>query len=83
MDYDKVSFREVEENDIKRIKIILRFYKDKLNYDEEYMGWCIGSERIVDFLYENNETVINPKELEGFIDEFIEEELKIEKIGDE
>ena len=77
--YETATFKEVEQKDVENIRRILNDHKDKLVYDEDYAGWCINSEYIVDYLYDNGETVINPKELEGYIDEIIEDELKLKK----
>jgi len=73
--YETATFNEVKKNDVENIRKVLNENKDKLNYDKDYAGWCIGSEYVVDYLYENGETVINPKELEGDVDEIIENEF--------
>lgn len=77
MDYDKISFREVEKKDIEYLRKVLDREKDKIVNDSDYGGWCIGTEYAVDYLYNNENTILNPKELEGWIDEIIEDELEI------
>ena len=38
-----------------------------------------GEEPIRDYLYYYEDTYLNPKELEGYIDEIIEDEMKMER----
>lgn len=73
------TFEEILENDIKYIENVLIREKDRLEYDDWFGGWCIGETPFIDFLYEEENTILNPKELEGYAEEIIEDKLGLKK----
>ena len=79
MNYEKASFKEVEKEDIKYLRKILNKNKNELRYDEEYAGWFMYDEPLEMFLFMEENTILNPKELMGYAEEIIEDELKIKK----
>lgn len=79
MDYNTASFREVEKQDVEYIRKVINKLKDDLEYDEWFGGWCLGEQALVDYFYEEENTILNPKELEGYMEEIIEDELKLKK----
>lgn len=79
MDYNTASFKEVIEQDIKYIKEVINKLKDNLEYDEWFGGWCIGEQSLVEYFFEEENTILNPKELEGYMEEIIENELKLKR----
>ena len=77
MKIEEKTYEELLELDIKYIKKVLEENKNDITYDTFFGGWCFGEEPIRDYLYYNEDTYLNPKELEGYIDEIIEDEIKI------
>lgn len=69
------AFEILKQADYKYIKEVLKREKNQLDYNSEYDGWLIGNKYAVDFFYNNENTYLNPKELESFIDTIIEEEI--------
>lgn len=78
--YDNASFKEVEQQDIEYIRGVLNKLKDDLSFDEDYYGWLLGGEKpLTEYFFEEENTILNPKELEGYMEDIIEKELKIKK----
>ena len=71
----KKAIETLKKADYKYIEKVLKREKSKISYDFDYCGWTIQGEYGVDFLYENESTYLNPKELESAIDEIIEDEI--------
>lgn len=71
----KQAIETLKKADYEYIKEVLQREKNQLDYDSEYDGWSIGNEYAVDFFYKNENTYLNPKELESFIETIIEEEI--------
>lgn len=69
------AIETLKKADYEYIKEVLKKEKNQLDYDSEYDGWLIGNEYAVDFFYKNENTYLNPKELESFIETTIEEEV--------
>ena len=65
----------LRQEDKKYIKKVLIPELWRITYDFDYMGWFVGEEPVRDFIYKNENTLLNPKELEGAIDEIIEEDI--------
>lgn len=82
MDYKNASFKEVREQDVEYLRNVIKKIADKIEYDEYFGGWSIGETPLRDYIYEEENTILNPKELEGFMEEIIEDELNIPK-GDD
>ena len=79
-DFDNMTLKEIREIDLKIVREeVLEKNKDRLYYDEDCQAWFIGGEEIVDELWYDPYTIINPKELIGYIEEIIEDEMKIKK----
>ena len=81
MNYNTASFKDVEKEDINYIRNVLFSLKDNLSYDKDfYGGWVLNNERpLVEYFFEEENTILNPKELEGYMEEIIENELKLKK----
>lgn len=73
MNYDKATFKEVQKQDIQYLKEIIQREWDKIEYDEYFGGYCIGETPLRDYIYEEENTILNPKELEGYMEDIIEE----------
>lgn len=74
------TYNELLEDDIKYIREVLQRLKNDITWDEDYYGWLLQEEKpLTEYLFEEENTIINPKELEGEIDNIIENELKIKK----
>ena len=65
----------LKQEDKKYIKNVLMKELYRLEYDWEYEGWVVGDEPASDFIYRNENTLLNPKELEGVIDEVIDKDI--------
>ena len=77
---DKTTLKELIDIDIKNVvENLLKPNKDRINYDKESCAWFIGSDEIVDELWYDCYTILHPKEIIGYIDEYIEEVMKIKK----
>lgn len=79
MNYEKASFKEVKEDDKKYLEEILEREKENLKYDEKYAGWFCDDEPLEMFLFMEENTILNPKELMGYAEEFIENKLKLRR----
>ena len=79
MNYDKATFKEVVEQDIAYMRAVIYDLKDKITYDEYFGGWCIGETPLRDYFYEEENTILNPKELEGYMEDIIQYELELKK----
>ena len=65
---DKTTLKELIDIDIKNVaENLLKPNKDRINYDEESCAWY------------NCYTILHQKEIIGYIDEYIEEVMKIKK----
>ena len=79
MNFENMTFEEIKQNDVDYIRDVLVNLKDKLEYDEYFGGWCIGEVPLRDYIYEEENTILNPKELECEMEIIIEDEFKIKK----
>lgn len=69
------AIKTLKKTDYEYIKKVLKREQNKLIYDLDFEGWFIGDKDVRDFFYTEENTYLNPKELEGFINEIIEEEI--------
>ena len=76
------AFKVLKEFDREYIRKILKREKNSLEYDSEYEGWTRDGEYLVDYLFKNENTYLNPKELESTIDELMEEILPISEVAE-
>lgn len=76
---DETTFKEILEQDIEYMRNVIYTLKNNLEYDEFFGGWSIGETPLVEYFYENENTILNPKELEGYMEEIIEDELKLKR----
>lgn len=75
-DWNTITLKEVKQMDIEYLKKVLSRIKYDLEWNSDYAGWTYKSEKtIVDYIYEEENTILNPKELEGEIDKLIENYL--------
>ena len=72
----------LKESDKEYIKKVLKREKNSLEYDSEYGGWTRDGEYLVNYLFEHENTYLNPKELESTIDELMEEILPISEVAE-
>lgn len=77
--YKSKTYCELYQEDIKNIKKVLNNNIDALHYDEEYGGWFFLDEPLVDYLHYDEDTFLNPKELIGTLEEYIEKTLQIKR----
>lgn len=71
----KQAIEILRKADYEYIEKVLQREKNQLEYDSVYGGWLIRDEYAVDFFYKNENTYLNPKELESLIETIIEEEV--------
>lgn len=76
------AFQVLKAEDKKYIEKILKREKSLLEYDSEYEGWTRDGEYLVNYLFKNENTYLNPKELESTIDELMEEILPISEVAE-
>ena len=80
MNYETATFKEVKEQDIKTIRKILKTLKKDLFFDENYYGWLLWGEKPLDeWFFEEGYCILNPKELVGYMEDIIENELKLKR----
>ena len=77
---ENTTLKELIDIDVKNVvEQLLIPNKDRINYDKDCCAWFIGSEEIVDELWYDCYTILHPKEIIGYIDEYIEDVMKIKK----
>lgn len=79
MNLENMTYKEVREKDIEYIRNVIIQLAHRLEYDEWFGGWCLGEEPLVDYFYNNETTYLNPKELEGYMEEIIEDEMGLKR----
>ena len=67
----KQAIEMLKKADYEYIKEVLKREKSQLDYDSECDRWLIGNKYAVDFFYKNENTHLNPKNLESFIETII------------
>ena len=77
---NKKSFDDILKQDIDYIRNVLNGLKNNLSFDENYYGWLLDEEKpLTEYFFEEENTIINPKELESCMEDIIENELKINR----
>lgn len=81
MNFETATFKEVEKEDIKTIrKVLNNTPKEDLIFDEDYYGWLLWGEKPLDeWFFEEGYCILNPKELVGYMEDIIENELKLKR----
>jgi len=79
MNLENMTYKEVRNKDIEYIRNVIMQLAHRLEYDEWFGGWCLGEEPLVDYFYNNETTYLNPKELEGYMEEIIEDEIGLKR----
>ncbi len=79
MNLENMTYKEVRDKDIEYIRNVIMQLAHRLEYDEWFGGWCLGEEPLVDYFYNNETTYLNPKELEGYMEEIIEDEIGLKR----
>ncbi len=79
MNIREKTWEELKELDLSYVRNILSSIENDIEYDEWFGGWCIGERPISEYLFEEETLYLNPKELEGYIEEIIEDEMKIKR----
>ena len=79
MDLEKLSYKAVLDMDIKYIRNVLKTLAENIEYDEFFGGWCIGDQPLREYFFEEEDTYLNPKELEGYMEEIIEDEMGLKR----
>ena len=75
------AIKVLKESDREYIRKVLEREKNSLEYDSEYQGWVRNGEYLVNYLFNHENTYLNPKELESTIDELMEEILPISEVA--
>ena len=78
-DFKNKTFKEVLEEDIQYLRKILNDRKDLLHWDDEYAGWFCDDEPLEMNLFMEENTILNPKELMGYAEEIIEDEMNLKR----
>lgn len=77
---DNTTLKELIDIDVKNVvEQLLIPNRNRINYDKDCCAWFIGSEEIIDELWYDCYTILHPKEIIGYIDEYIEDIMKIKK----
>ena len=79
MNFETATYKEIRNKDIEYIRSVIIQLAHRLEYDEWFGGWCLGEEPLVDYFYNNETTYLNPKELEGYMEEIIEDEMGLKR----
>ena len=74
-----IGFYILKREDYKYITKVLKEHKHQLNYDTDYAGWYIENKTLEEYLFEEENTYLNPKELGEVIEDVIENELKLKR----
>lgn len=69
------AIKILKEADRDYIKSVLEREKENIIYDFDYQGYCVNDEYVIDYFFKNENTYLNPKELESMIEEIIENEM--------
>ena len=78
--FEEMKMKEIIEIDVKNVaKEVLLPNKKALNYDENASAWFIGEEEVVDLLWYDCYTILHPKEIIGYIDEYIEDVMGVKR----
>lgn len=69
---DKTTFKEIKEMDRIYLERVLKDLFKDISYDENYCGYVInGYKPLTEYLFEEENTILNPKELEEICDEIM------------
>ena len=79
MQFDDMTLKEIRELDLENCRKMLNDCKDLLHYDNDAGAWFIDDTEVVDELWYDCYTIIHPKEIIGYVEEIIEDEMKIPK----
>ena len=79
MNFDEMKLKEIRKIDLENCRKMLQKNKNELHYEIESESWFIDDTELVDELYYDCYTIIHPKEIIGYIEEIIEDEMKIPK----
>ena len=80
MNFEEMKMKDIIKMDTEIVvKEILEPNREVLTYDEDACAWFINGEEIVDLLWYDCYTIIHPKEIIGYIEEYIEDVMKIER----
>lgn len=80
MNFEEMKMKDIIKMDIEVVaKEILEPNKEALFYDEDACAWFINGEEVVDLLWYDCYTIIHPKEIIGYIEEYIEDVMKMER----
>ena len=78
--FEEIKMKEIIEIDVENVaKEVLWPNKEALNYDEDACAWFIRGEEVVDLLWYDCYTILHPKEIIGYIDEYIEDVMEVKK----
>lgn len=78
--FEEMKLKDIIEMDLKNIiKQLIIPNKNQLNYDKESEAWYIDDVEIVDELYYDCYSITHPKEIIGYVEEYIEKNMRIEK----
>lgn len=77
---ENTKLKDIIKSDVNNVvNQLIKPNKDRLSYDKDCQAWFIGGEEIVDELWYDCYTLLHPKEIIGYIEEYIEDELGLKK----
>lgn len=77
--FEQKTYKEILEKDMEYCKKLIDENIRLIHYDKDAQAWFINGTEIVDELWYEYNTIIHPKELIGYIEKYIEDDLKISK----
>lgn len=80
--FEEMKMKKIIEIDVENVaKEVLWPNKEALNYDKDACAWFIGEEELVDLLWYDCYTILHPKEIIGYIEEYIEDVMEVKKMS--
>lgn len=80
--FEEMKMKEIIKIDVENVaKKVLWPNKEALSYDEDACAWFIRGEEVVDLLWHDCYTILHPKEIIGYIDEYIEDIMEVKKMS--
>ena len=70
---ESLTYKELLKKDLKYIKNVFKENIDNLIYDEEWESYLLWGEKPLDeWFFEDGDTILNPKDLTGYMNEMID-----------
>lgn len=78
-DFDNFTLKQIREMDLNVVRDFLNDNKEFLSYNKDSQAWFIEDTEVVDELYYDIYTIIHPKEIIGYVEDIIENEMGLRK----